>query len=72
MVIILFLVIIIGATVSTKRMTENQDEICEKIARNSGLEFLGAGKGKCGWGEACDFQCRLLNSKGEVVVRNYP
>ena len=71
-VLILIVLIIIGAVFSAKNITEKQDRICKRIADNSGLEFLEATKGDCGWGVVCNFQCRLLNLKGEIIVKNYP
>ena len=72
LVLILISLTIIFAVSSTNKMNEKQDVICNKMAEDLGLEFLEATHGECGWGEACNFQCRLLNSKGEVVIKNYP
>lgn len=72
LVIIMILFIIIFMVLSEKENSERRDEICNKIAKSLGLNLLQATRGNCGWGEECDFQCRLLNSKGEIVIRNYP
>ena len=72
LVILLISLFIIGLNYSFNKQSLTRNKICESIANNLGLEFLESANGRCGSGEACDFQCRLLNPNGEVIVKNYP
>lgn len=63
------IMLIINDIVETKK---EDDNLCKKIAIKKEMQFLESAEGKCGSGISCEFQCRLLNKNGDVIIVNYP
>lgn len=51
---------------------KNHENICKKIAIASNMQFLDHSRGRCGSGILCSYQCKLLNSNGDIVIKNVP
>jgi len=47
-----------------------RDSVCMKMADLKGLTFYEQSIGRCGQGELCSYQCKFLDSKGDIVIKN--
>jgi hypothetical protein len=57
---------------SVNKDNERMEGTCEDIADKLDYKVYYYGRGKCGFGEACSFQCGFIDSEGGTITKNIP
>ncbi len=69
MVLLLISFIISMAILSTNQ-EEERAKVCKRIGVKANLEYYDVGGGRCGMGESCHYQCKFIDSNGDIVTKN--